>query len=584
MFEYVIAAVLGGVIASIAIMLAIVLYLQVRRYNDEQSASKRHAEIDRQIAGIAGSIAGIAGSIAGLRHDIEALSRSRGTGDDARLNQMLENLKQLTARQSADDARNSALKEKLEELIKKLTAVDDISLWSSGTKHKPLVGGWKNFPRYTFDDDIFGTPSRQYTGGVSTSKNIFGTTDDGRIAVVPLPETIAVPGVSRDFSKPFTPYKLDKNVLGGITAGNYSFESVLGSGPPAGSAIPAATPAPPPSLPPHKDLRVVDLLFATTRKYDDAVERFTGERNNQITFGHAHVRVPELHDPGQVERPYKFTLFSLTLYEADEDQTKHFVIKDIQLLPKDEWNALVGQWPADEALVFVHGFNNSFEDALYRNAQIISDLSYKGVPVLFSWPSRGRVLDYLYDRDSALGARRAFISVLETLQQQPNIKKVHILAHSMGNLVVLDALASHPNDVRPLKLGELMMAAPDVDRDQYKGIAGDVRKIVGGMTLYASSADLALAASKKVAGNIARAGDVPDKDGPIVLPDIDSIDVTKLGEEIFGLNHGTYAQSRSVLNDVGLLLEGKRPPDQRLKAEIKGVPFGVVPPRYWQYI
>ena len=64
--------------------------------------------------------------------------------------------------------------------------------------------------------------------------------------------------------------------------------------------------------------------------------------------------------------------------------------------------------PAD-ALVFVHGFNTSFDDAVLRHAQIVWDLQYTGLPVLFSWPSRESVLDYVYDQQSAIGAREHFI-------------------------------------------------------------------------------------------------------------------------------------------------------------------------------
>jgi esterase/lipase superfamily enzyme len=284
--------------------------------------------------------------------------------------------------------------------------------------------------------------------------------------------------------------------------------------------------------------------------------------------------------PGNLERPAVYTLFSFTLYRETEDPRKHFVLRGLVRLEKQRWSEQIGEINAEDALVFVHGFNNSFESALYRNAQIIYDLKFKGIPVLFSWSSRGAIADYVYDRESALLAREPFVEVLQLLARCQNVKRVHILAHSMGNFLVLDALHHHQVGSIP-KLCELMMAAPDVDRDQYKSIAAKVRSLTRGMTLYASAVDKALAASKILAGNIPRAGDVP-ADGPIVLPDIDSIDATPVGEEIFGLNHSTFAQSRSILNDVRLLLTGKRPPGERL-VEILGMPQGIDPPRYWQY-
>ena len=87
-----------------------------------------------------------------------------------------------------------------------------------------------------------------------------------------------------------------------------------------------------------------------------------------------------------------------------------------------------------------------------------------------------------------------------------------MIAHSMGNQVVLEALAHAIGGPLSRPIGELITAAPDVDRDHYRGIAARVRAVSRGMTLYASSADKALITSRELAG-IPRAGDV-GPDGP----------------------------------------------------------------------
>jgi esterase/lipase superfamily enzyme len=126
---------------------------------------------------------------------------------------------------------------------------------------------------------------------------------------------------------------------------------------------------------------------------------------------------------------------------------------------------LISSFDKSNALVFVHGFNTTFRDATCRTAQIFWDLQYSGIPVLFSWPSRGTVLD---------GARDAFIEVLGNLKRA-GARRIDILAHSMGNLVVLDSLARHSHADTPLGIAEIFMAAPDIDRDHYKSIAAKVR-------------------------------------------------------------------------------------------------------------
>ena len=111
----------------------------------------------------------------------------------------------------------------------------------------------------------------------------------------------------------------------------------------------------------------------------------------------------------------------------------------------------------------------SFNDAILRTSQVIWDLQYHGNAILFSWPSRGQHAVLLkYDRNSALFARAHFIALLRILEHDAGIKKVHVLCHSMGNFAVLDALATFVKTVDPPKIAQLIMAAPDIDRDQFR--------------------------------------------------------------------------------------------------------------------
>jgi esterase/lipase superfamily enzyme len=215
-------------------------------------------------------------------------------------------------------------------------------------------------------------------------------------------------------------------------------------------------------------------------------------------------------------------------------------------------------------------------------AQIVYDLQYTGTRVLFSWPSRGGTLAYAYDQNSALGARERFIELIQLLEKEAGIKKVHVLAHSMGNLVVLDALYNQARSANPVRIGELIMAAPDVDQDHYRQAMKEITKIASGLTLYASSADKAMVASRKLA-SAPRAGDV-SRNQPVLVEGVEAIDVTAIGNELFGLNHDVFAAQRSLLNDIKLIMsKGIRPPTERL-IEIRRVPEGAAKPLYWRYV
>lgn len=330
----------------------------------------------------------------------------------------------------------------------------------------------------------------------------------------------------------------------------------------------------------------MDFLYVTTRKslnQNGATSvTYLGERSPELSFGAASVRVPEDHKIGRIELPIKWSLLGYTIYEGSFSEDKHFAIRKVAPLTAEQWGRLAtAKSPQKQALIFVHGYNTSFEDALYRNAQIIWDLQYPGLSVLFSWASAGNAADYFYDRDSAYLARDGFVKVLRLLRETYHFEKVDVIAHSMGNLVVLDALSNYARTSNPVKIGQLIMAAPDVDRDQFVQMEPDVRKITEGMTLYASSADKALALSR-IPARAPRAGDVPSDDGPIVLPDMETIDVTAIGDEIFGLNHTEFATNRAIIDDIKLLIStGMRPP--RL-AQIRGIPDLPAIPKYWRYV
>ncbi|MGJ0508836.1 MAG: alpha/beta hydrolase [Methylocystis sp.] len=327
------------------------------------------------------------------------------------------------------------------------------------------------------------------------------------------------------------------------------------------------------------DPRIRDILYATVRQRDESDEgspgvvTYTGERSQTLSFGRARVHIPEGHKIGRIEIPGGFSLFGIQL-----GQQSGFELRSVQPLDPSEWNALIDAVKPHEALIFVHGFNNSFQASVFRLAQISFDLGYTGLPVLFSWASRGAVADYEYDRNSALLARDAFIQLLDNLQKKHGISKVHVLAHSMGNFLVLDALANRSS--MPRSLGHLIMAAPDIDRNEFTQDVPKIKGMCKGLTLYASSKDHALALSMKIAGGISRAGYVPPE-GPIVLPGVETLDVTALGAELFDLNHSTFAEARPLIDDIGLILaEDRRAP--RL-AEERPAPEGITPPRYWRF-
>jgi esterase/lipase superfamily enzyme len=126
-------------------------------------------------------------------------------------------------------------------------------------------------------------------------------------------------------------------------------------------------------------------------------------------------------------------------------------------------------------LIFVHGYNNRFSDAVFRLAQLVHDSDAEVTPILFTWPSRGSVFAYGYDRESATLSRDAFEQLLNMLVSDPAVGKIDILAHSMGNFLAVETLRQIGlrHGAIPPKIADVMLAAPDVDVDLFEKDVAD---------------------------------------------------------------------------------------------------------------
>ncbi len=361
-----------------------------------------------------------------------------------------------------------------------------------------------------------------------------------------------------------------------------------GGAPPApvASSTPAAAAAEE-----QKDWDLVPVFYGTDRAVEPNAQRlvFGSDRGRRLQLGEALVTVPKVHQVPQVERPWavKIPYFDVTIYEQKEDPKQHFTIKEIKALTKEQLLALVKARlrPSlrfkDHALVFVHGFNTSFDNALYRTAQIAYDLEFDGATFLYSWPSGGAVASYTYDRESAQASEPYLRQFLEMVVKETGAKSVSIIAHSMGNQPLMDVLRDMKSAAPPgVAISQVILAAPDVDADNFTNLAQAIKGFAKGVTLYASANDRALLVSRNFWGNY-RAGDVPAA-GPLVLPGVDSIDVTAATTDAFAINHSGYAENNKLLQDIGkLILNGLRPPDLRL-SNLKKVPTDRGD--YWRYV
>lgn len=298
----------------------------------------------------------------------------------------------------------------------------------------------------------------------------------------------------------------------------------------------------------------VEIFVATTREASAEPVYFSGERGPKLSFARLDFTVPRSHKPGELELPDS----------GPSDPARHFTVTGVQRLDLAPIIADVRREimrrPASQrdVLVFVHGFNTNFADAAFRFAQIVHDSGFKGVPVLFTWPSRGQLLAYPYDRESAFYSRDFLEANLRAIARDLGTTRMDILAHSMGTLLTLEALrqaAIRGDGTFGGKLRDIILAAPDVDLDVFRT---QMREIKRPVTVFVSADDRALDFSRRFAGDKTRLGAVSSKDTEIVAG------LEKLGARIIdlsevasgdSLNHSKFASSPKVVQMIGQRLQ-----------------------------
>jgi esterase/lipase superfamily enzyme len=298
------------------------------------------------------------------------------------------------------------------------------------------------------------------------------------------------------------------------------------------------------------------LWFGTNRKPNnpaDLTKGFGAGRDDRIHYGVCNVLVPKWHKIGSLGSNWLRRVFTWR-----DDRLK---LEAESLQGREEpafWAELTAKLQAVEvgrrdALVFLHGYNVTFEGAALRAAQLGTDLAVPGIMAFFSWPSQGTLLGYVDDEASVEASEPFLVEFLEKFVRQSGAKRVHLIAHSMGNrglLRSLQRLLPRLAAGQQGLFGQIILAAPDVDVDLFRDLATTVftTQVRARTTLYTSSRDRALTSSAFLHG-YARAGFNPPY---VLLPSLDTIEVANVDLSLLG--HGAFAEARPVLTDIHSVL------------------------------
>lgn len=222
-----------------------------------------------------------------------------------------------------------------------------------------------------------------------------------------------------------------------------------------------------------------------------------------------------------------------------------------------------------DVFLYVHGFDDTFKDAVLTAAEVWHFLAREGVPVCYTWPvGIGGLEAYLYTISSTDFTVFHLKQAIRLIASCPDVHRIHLLAHSRGTAALMDAMRelylegwSTPGGLAQLKLGTCILAAPDIDFDVVveRDSTERIGRAVDRVAIYYSEEDKALKLSRWLFGGTERLGDLDprlfSKDEIERLrgnerSQLISARVTDLGD----FNHTYFRSSPAVSSDMILLL------------------------------
>ena len=315
----------------------------------------------------------------------------------------------------------------------------------------------------------------------------------------------------------------------------------------------------------NQGFATVRVFYGTNRAPSGEIKPalFYGKARGDLQYGYLDVTVPQLHKEADLETQPRWADY---VFNVSELRSRYVLLDKVVPLAQDAFLRALQQQvkssPSRDILIFVHGFNNTFEDAARRAAQLAYDLDFDGTPMLYSWPSQGSATAYTVDEAAVGISGRKMSDFLEAVVAHSGAERIHVLAHSMGNRALIEALQTYlakraPQD-RKRVFGQIVFTAPDVDKDYFIDAIEPLRSAADRITLYASDRDYALRTSQFVHG-APRAGTAGIS--IIKLRGLDTIDMSAVPADSLG--HTYFAANAGAIFDIFRLLWRGDPPPQR---------------------
>lgn len=362
----------------------------------------------------------------------------------------------------------------------------------------------------------------------------------------------------------------------------------------------------------------VDLLYVTDREPeidDDGVFSYGYGRSRSAAFGSAIVTIePELpwdelqRVSLEQDRSTRLSLHLVSLEERGrypeiprpivlldgEAQTDPAALEKSRITEQSfhaEIRRRLALAPKPEIVLFIHGYNNDFEDAAQTLAELWHFLGREHIPILYTWPAgRGGPSGYIYDRESGEFTVYHLKNLIRSLSGIPEIKRIHMIAHSRGTDVLSSAIrelalvARAAGETAPdnLRNSHVILAAPDLDMDvvSQRIVAEQIGREAKNITVYTSKGDKAIGLVERLFKSVARIGrlGVEDlqADGLVAMEKIEDMSFIDLQESTSGIGHSYFHSNPAASSDLILLVRYGLDPGAE-----NGRPLEFVAPGFW---
>jgi esterase/lipase superfamily enzyme/acyl carrier protein len=320
------------------------------------------------------------------------------------------------------------------------------------------------------------------------------------------------------------------------------------------------------------------IFYATNRKRTgskEPIDFYGGKRADApyIEYGSCEISIPANHKRGVMESSF----LGLNFFRDDK---QHIVLKSITPLSAESFFSTINtkintgseksRLGRGDLVIYIHGYNTTFENAAKRTAQIAFDYGFQGVPLMFSWPSDGKLVSYPSDREDITWSVTHIEQFFNDVLTRTRAKRVHLIAHSMGNQGLIDALntmALRRGGNGPPLFENIILSAPDFDAELFQQqIAPNSISLARRWTLYTSKKDGVLNISTSFNSSW-RLGLSP----VTIVPGMDIIDASEVEVTPWSLpeSHSYFASKQTVVDDIIATLKGVTPARRNLLSRTK---------------